>query len=64
MSTSFNSLLPLIDHLRESFSLQFSPLLGDTHRLDRLLDSGLMSLVLIINLRLCYLDQLLNFGDP
>jgi hypothetical protein len=59
----FNSLLPIVDHFCERVPLLLSLLLGDTHQLDRLLNGGLMSLVLIVNLRLCRLDQLLKLSD-
>ena len=56
-----NPLLPLVDHLREGLSLLLSLLVRDAHRLNRLND-GLVSLVLVVDLNLCHLDQLLKLG--
>ena len=59
----FNTLLPLIDHLCEGLPLLLSLLLRNTHRLNRFLDCSLMSLVLVVDLCLCHLDQLLELGN-
>ena len=59
----FNSLLPLINHLCERFPLLLSFLLGGTYQLDRLINGGSMSLVLIVDLCLGCLNQLLKLGN-